>query len=64
MASEDPRHQALIASLKLRFAEAVRQRDAAAKQALFKEAVYLGIQPELLQLPGEVGSDPGRGDAG
>ena len=27
--------------------EAVRRDDAEAKQALFKEAVYLGIQPEL-----------------
>jgi hypothetical protein len=40
--------QALIESLRLRFSQACQRRDAGAKQALFKEAVYLGIQPTLL----------------
>ena len=47
MTAADPRHQTLIASLRSRFAEAVRNGDAEAKKALFKEAVYLGIQPDL-----------------
>ncbi len=61
MESEQPHRQALIASLRLRFAVAVRNQDALAKQSLFKEAVYLGIQPELLEIPGEIESesDPG-----
>lgn len=46
MVTSDPRRQALIDSLRSRFQEAESQSDAAAKQALFKEAVYLGIQPE------------------
>jgi hypothetical protein len=54
MSSDAPRRQALIESLRLRFAEAVRNGDAEAKQALFKEAVYLNIQPELLEIPGEI----------
>jgi hypothetical protein len=59
MTSVDPRHQTLIHSLRLRFAEAVRNHDAVAKQALFKEAVYLGIQPELLESPGQNPADGG-----
>ncbi len=47
MTAADPRQQALIASLRSRFAEALRSGDAEAKKALFKEAVYLGIQPDL-----------------
>lgn len=46
MTSEDPQREALIASLRERYATAVLQDDPEAKQALFKEAVYLGIQPE------------------
>ncbi len=46
MLSSDPRRQALIDSLRSRYQQAERQADAEAKQALFKEAVYLGIQPE------------------
>ena len=46
MTSHDPQREALIASLRERYASAVRDDDAEAKQALFKEAVYLGIQPE------------------
>ena len=46
MPSHDPQREALIASLRERYASAVRDDDAEAKQALFKEAVYLGIQPE------------------
>jgi len=57
MTSDDPRRQALIESLRLRYAEAVHRQDALAKQALFKEAVYLGIQPQLLEIPGEIRID-------
>ncbi len=46
MASSDAQRDTLIASLRRRYAEAVLRNDAEAKQALFKEAVYLGIQPE------------------
>ena len=48
MASIDPRHTALLNSLRQRYREAQRLGDAVAKQGLFKEAVYLGIQPQLL----------------
>tara|TARA_B100001939_G_scaffold259302_1_gene226243 strand:+ start:5350 stop:5562 length:213 start_codon:yes stop_codon:yes gene_type:complete len=41
----------LIASLRLRYAEANQRGDAQAKQALFQEAVYLGIQPDLFTQP-------------
>lgn len=44
--SPDPRRQALVESLRHRYRSAVARGDAAAKQALFKEAVYLGIQPD------------------
>jgi hypothetical protein len=47
MASSEAQRQTLIESLRLRYSEAVRREDAEAKQALFKEAVYLGIQPDL-----------------
>jgi hypothetical protein len=47
MASSDAQRQALIASLRERYAKALQREDAEAKQALFKEAVYLGIQPDL-----------------
>jgi hypothetical protein len=47
----DPRREALIASLRQRFALAEAQGDADAKQALFKEAVYLNLPPELWQEP-------------
>ncbi len=43
----DPQRETLIASLRQRYAQAVRDDDADTKQALFKEAVYLGIQPQL-----------------
>ena len=46
MASSEAQRQTLIHSLRQRWSEAVRDEDAEAKQALFKEAVYLGIQPE------------------
>jgi hypothetical protein len=42
----DPRRPVLVASLRSRFRSAEERQDVAAKQALFKEAVYLGIQPE------------------
>jgi hypothetical protein len=41
----DPRRPALVESLRVRFAAAEQRQDAAAKQAVFQEAVYLGIQP-------------------
>ncbi|MGB5135243.1 MAG: hypothetical protein WBN89_08735 [Prochlorococcaceae cyanobacterium] len=47
----DPRRPALVASLRSRYAAAERRQDAAAKQALFQEAVYLGIQPEEFMPP-------------
>ena len=42
----DPRRDVLVESLRSRYLQAEDQDDAASKQALFKEAVYLGIQPE------------------
>jgi hypothetical protein len=47
----DPRREALINSLRQRFALAQARGDANAKQALFKEAVYLNLPPELWQEP-------------
>jgi hypothetical protein len=47
----DLRRKALIASLHQRFAIAEARGDAEAKQALFKEAVYLNLPPELWQEP-------------
>ena len=47
----DLRLKALIASLHQRFAIAEARGDAEAKQALFKEAVYLNLPPELWQEP-------------
>ena len=42
-----PRQRSLIASLQLRFRLAEQKQDVAAKQALFREAIHLGIQPHL-----------------
>lgn len=50
-AQSDPRRPALVASLRSRYAAAERRQDAAAKQCLFQEAVYLGIQPEEFMPP-------------
>jgi hypothetical protein len=47
----DFRRETLIASLRQRFALAEARGDAEAKQALFKEAVYLNLPPELWQEP-------------
>lgn len=47
--SPDPRRAALIASLQQRFAAAEARGDAEAKQALFREAVYLNLPPQLWQ---------------
>lgn len=49
MSSVDPRHKALLSSLRHRYLEAKRLGDAEAKQALFKEAIYLGIQPKQIE---------------
>jgi hypothetical protein len=48
-ASADPRRAALIASLQQRYADAEASGDAEAKQALFREAVYLNLPPQLWQ---------------
>ena len=55
--SGDPRRAALIASLQQRFADAEARGDAEAKQALFREAVYLNLPPQLWQGGGD--SDAG-----
>ncbi len=43
----NPRQTTLIASLRERYRLAEQNRDAKAKQALFREAIYLGIQPQV-----------------
>ena len=48
-AADDSRRAALIASLQQRYADAEARGDAAAKQALFREAVYLNLPPQLWQ---------------
>jgi hypothetical protein len=48
-AADDPRRAALIASLQQRYAAAEAKGDAEAKQALFREAVYLNLPPQLWQ---------------
>jgi hypothetical protein len=48
-ASPDPRRAALIASLRQRYEDAEARGDAEAKQALFREAVYLNLPPQLWQ---------------
>ena len=45
--SGNPRQTRLIASLRERFLLAEQNRDNKAKQALFREAIYLGIQPQV-----------------
>lgn len=57
---EDPRRQTLIDSLRARFAQAVEREDPQAKQALFKEAAYLGIQPKEFQ-DGPAAATPSQG---
>lgn len=57
---DDPRRRTLIASLRVRFDQAVEREDAEAKQSLFKEAVYLGIQPEEFQ-DGPAAATPSQG---
>ena len=47
--SNGPRRSSLITSLRQRFLIAQACNDAAAKQALFQEAIYLNIAPELWQ---------------
>lgn len=46
MTGNELQRQTLIESLRVRFAKAMDDNDAEAKAALFKEAVYLGIQPD------------------
>jgi hypothetical protein len=48
MIGADPRQETLILSLQKRYAAADSRDDAEAKRALFKEAVYLNILPDLL----------------
>lgn len=45
MVNSEAQRRTLVNSLRLRWCQAVRDGDASTKQALFKEAVYLGIQP-------------------
>ena len=45
-AAVDPRRSVLVNSLRQRYAVAELRRDAAAKQALFREGVYLNILPQ------------------
>lgn len=45
----EPRQQALVLSLRQRMAAARARGDAKTHQALFREAVYLGIQPSLIE---------------
>ncbi|MFM8674164.1 MAG: hypothetical protein ACKOCA_03885 [Vulcanococcus sp.] len=52
MRDNDRRRESLVESLRERYAVAHREADAVAKRALFKEAVYLGIQPEEFTTPG------------
>mgnify|MGYP007030687191 FL=1 len=47
----DARQRRLVESLQQRFRLAEESRDARAKQELFREAVYLGIQPQLFTDP-------------
>ncbi len=53
MVSSEAQRQTLINSLRQRCIDAMRTNDAEAKQALFKEAVYLGIQPEEFTVEAE-----------
>jgi len=48
-AGGDLRLATLTASLRARYELAEQRHDADAKQALFKEAVYLGIHPDAYQ---------------
>ena len=43
----DARRRTLISSLQLRYREALKRGDAKAKLMLFREAIYLDIQPQL-----------------
>ena len=47
----DARQRRLVESLRQRFRLADERSDACAKQELFREAVYLGIQPDLFTEP-------------
>lgn len=44
----DPHHHAMLVSLQRRYRTAMHTGNVSAKQALYREAVYLGIQPALL----------------
>lgn len=55
------RREALIASLRQRFAAAEARADARLKQALFQEALALNLPPALWQEPPPpVASEPGE----
>jgi hypothetical protein len=58
------RRQALIASLRQRFAAAEARADARAKQALFQEAVALNLPPALWQEPPPPSRSAGRREPG
>ncbi|MCT0203786.1 hypothetical protein KQ302_01455 [Synechococcus sp. CS-602] len=48
MIESQTHHQAMVQSLRQRYSTARQSGDADILQALFREAVYLGVQPELL----------------
>ena len=51
VARDEAREDALLLSLQRRYQDAASRDDAEAKQALFKEAAYLGIQPDRFTAP-------------
>jgi hypothetical protein len=51
VARDEARDDALLQSLRRRYQDAASRDDAEAKQALFKEAAYLGIQPDRFTVP-------------
>jgi len=51
VARDEARDDALLQSLRRRYQDAASRDDAEAKQALFKEAAYLGIQPDRFTAP-------------
>ena len=55
--SADVRRQALLASLRQRYRQALARGDAPARQALFQEAVYLDLPPRLWQEEEGPGAD-------
>ncbi|QEY31917.1 hypothetical protein EVJ50_06340 [Synechococcus sp. RSCCF101] len=46
-----PRRDALLGSLRLRYGQALERGDREAQLEIYREAVYLGVQPEELSRP-------------